>query len=119
MERNGNGRDFDVIPAFTGRHGAGYRLTFEIARDSPSPPILLHASGYHVDGTANLRVFIRQEEIRQRFPDFALDRPYVVRATLLLDVGAGGSAGSWSDDFIERVFPARERSQALTREIRF
>jgi ABC-type oligopeptide transport system ATPase subunit len=25
----------------------------------------------------------------------------------------------WSDAFIERVFPIRERSQALTREVRF
>ena len=120
VERNGNGRDFDVIPSFAGEYAAGYRLTFEIVPVDPrATPILLHSSGYHVDGRSNLRVFIRQEEIRQRFPDFTLDRPYAVRGTLTLDIGFGGQAGYWSDAFIERVFPLRERSQAITREVRF
>jgi hypothetical protein len=26
IERNGNGRDYDVIPSFEGAHGHGYRL---------------------------------------------------------------------------------------------
>ena len=120
VERNGNGRDFDIIPSFAGDYAHGYRLTFEIVLADPgAAPILVHSSGYHVDGNSNLRVFVRQEELRQRFPGFVLDHPYTVRATLLLDVGYGGGAGYWSDAFIERVFPARERSQAITREVRF
>ena len=120
VERNGNGRDFDVIPTFGGAYAHGYRLTFEIVRTDPgAAPILLHSSGYHVDGNSNLRVFIRQDEVRGRFPDFALEHPYTVRATLILDIGIGGSAGYWSDAFIERVFPIRERSHALTRDVRF
>jgi hypothetical protein len=120
VERNGNGRDFDVIPSFGGEYAHGYRLTFEIVPAEPgAAPILLHSSGYHVDGNSNLRVFVRQDELRRRFPDFALDHPYTVRATLILDIGNGGPAGYWSDAFIERVFPIRERSQAVTREVRF
>ena len=30
IERNGNGRDFDIIPTFTGAYGHGYQLIFEI-----------------------------------------------------------------------------------------
>ena len=64
-------------------------------------------------------MFVRQDDLRRRFPAFALDHPYTVRATLMLDVGNGGSAGYWSDAFIERVFPIQERSQAVTRAVRF
>jgi hypothetical protein len=120
IERNGNGRDFDIIPSFGGDYAHGYVLRFEIVQPGPDKDnALLHASGYYVDGNSNLRVFLRQDEIRKRFPGFALDRPYTIRATLILDVGNGGQSGMWSDAFIERVFPIRERSQSVTREIRF
>ena len=120
IERNGNGRDFDIIPSFGGDYAHGYVLRFEIVEpNTGKDTALLHASGYYVDGNSNLRVFLRQDEIRRRFPGFALDRPYTVRATLILDVGNGGQSGMWSDAFIERVLPVRERSQSVTREIRF
>jgi hypothetical protein len=120
VERNGNGRDFDIIPFFAGDYAHGYVLRFEIVQtDTGKETALLHSSGYFVDGKSKLRVFLRQDEIRKRFPDFALDRPYTVRATLILDVGNGDQSGHWSDAFIERVFPIRERSQSVTREIRF
>jgi len=117
IERNGNGRDFDIIPAFTGTFAHGYTLTFEIV--TPSGPALLHAAGYHLDATSRLRLYVRQSEIRERFPSFALDRTYSVRATVLLDVGFGGQAGYWSPAFVESVFPVRERSQSITRQITF
>ena len=120
VERNGNGRDFDIIPFFAGGYAHGYVLRFEIVQtDTRKETALLHSAGYYVDGNSNLRVFLRQDEIRKRFPDFALDRPYTVRATLILDVGSGDQSGHWSDTFIERVFPIRERAQSVTREIRF
>jgi hypothetical protein len=120
VERNGNGRDFDIIPSFAGDYAHGYVLRFEIVPpNTGKETALLHSSGYFVDGKSNLRVFLRQDEIRRRFPDFALDRFYTIRATLILDVGNGGPSGYWSDAFIERVFPIRERSQSVTREIRF
>ena len=120
VQRNGNGRDFDIIPSFAGEHAHGYRLTFEIVRaDHGAVPVLFHSSGYYVDGNSKLRIFVRQDEVRERLPDFALDHPYTVRATLILDVGNGAPTRYRSDAFIERVFPLRERSQAITREVRF
>jgi len=120
VERNGNDRDFDIIPSFAGDYAHGYVLNFEVvAADPGKVAILLHSSGYYVDGNSNLRVFLRQDEMRKRFPDFALNHPYTVRATLILDVGNGGQSGYWSEAFIERVFPIRERSQSVTRESRF
>jgi hypothetical protein len=120
IERNGNGRDFDALPSFQGDYGHGYVLRLEAAGAGPGgADALLHESGYYVDATSDLRIFLRQEEIRQRIPGFALGRPYAVRATLVLDVGFGGPAGYWSEAFIERVFPARERSHSLEREVRF
>ena len=37
----GNGRDFDIIPAFAGENAAGYTLTFVPSQGGPAP-ILLH-----------------------------------------------------------------------------
>lgn len=115
IERNGNGRDFDIVPVFSGSYGHGYVLTFEILDATPmGAPVLVHSSGYYVDSTSKLRIYVRQADIRDRFPGFALNRPYQVRATALLDVGTGGQAGYWSQVFIERVFPINQRSRSIT-----
>ena len=116
--RNGNGRDFDILPEFTAGYPHGYTLTFEIlgVRDRP---ILLHSDGYYLDQKSNLRIFVRQSEVRARFPEFQLNHPYTVRATVTLSIGNGGMSGYWSDEFLESVFPAGARSQSLTTEARF
>ena len=120
IEQNGNGRDFDIIPAFAGEDAAAYTLTFSIvpAQDRTAP-LLLHSSGYYLDGHANLRIFVRGDDIARRVPGFAPGRRYAVQATLMLTLPTGTGDVRWSDAFIERVFPARERSQSLTREIEF
>lgn len=119
IERNGNGRDFDIMPSFAGSYAHGYTLTFEILPPGGAAPVLVHANGYYVDAGSNLRLFARQSEVRQRFPSLTLDRPYQVRATVFLDIGNGGASGYWSDAFIESIFPRRERTQSFTKEIRF
>jgi len=119
IERNGNGRDFDIVPAFTGGFAHAYRLTFEIVARPYGAPVLLHSDGYYVDASSNLRILVRQADIRERLPDFTLGRPYQVRATLLFSVGTHGPSAWMSDEFIEQVFPLRERSQAVTREVVF
>jgi hypothetical protein len=120
IERNGNGRDFDIIPAFGGENAAGYTLTFAIAQARGGPaPILLHSSGYYLDGRANLRIFVRGDDIVRRVPGFAPGGRYSVQATLTLTVPTGTGDVRWTDAFIDRVFPARERSQSMTQEIEF
>jgi len=118
IERNGNGRDFDIIPVFTGSYAHGYTLRFEILGKGRSPA-LLHANGYYVDGTGQLRLFVRQSEVRQRMPEFTLDRLYTVRATAVLSVPSGSAGARWSDAFVERIFPTGERSSSVTKEIQF
>ena len=118
VERNGNGRDFDFIPVVKGNYAHGYRLTFEIV-PGRSSPVVVHSDGYYLDANSNLRIFVRQAEIRRRFPEFALNGRYQVRATVVLDVGMGGQGGYWSDEFIENVFPVSERSKSMTMESEF
>ena len=118
IERNGNGRDFDVIPEFAGGRGSGYRLTFEII-DVRQQPVLLHSDGYFVDPNSQLRIFVRQSDVRARFPEFELNRLYKVRATAVLSTPVGGMNSYWSDEFVESVFPLSQRSQTLTIESRF
>lgn len=109
---NGNGRDFDIIPTFSGGYAHGHTVTFEIL--DAGAPVLVHASGYYLDAGSNLRIYVRQSDIRARLASFSVGRPYQVRATVLLDIGTGGLAGRWSHAFIDRVFPVRERTQSLT-----
>jgi hypothetical protein len=117
-ERNGNGRDIDLIPAFTGTYAHGYTLSFEIVPDAGSAT-LLHTSGYHLDAASNLNIYVRQADVKQRLPEFSLNRPYLVRATVTLDVGFGGQSGYWSPAFIESVFPVRERTHSFVKQVTF
>jgi hypothetical protein len=118
IERNGNGRDFDILPEFSRGLGHGYHLVFEIV-DAVPQPVLLHSDGYYIDPNSKLRVFVRQAEVRARFPEFELNHPYRVRATMVLSTGIGGASGYWSDEFIESVFPVAQRLQTMTIESRF
>ena len=118
IERNGNGRDFDVIPTFSAGNAHGYKLVFEIV-GARGEPILLHSDGYYVDANSKLNIYVRQADIRARFPEFQLNHTYKVRATAILSIGMGGEPGYWSDEFIDKVFPARERTQSLTIDCKF
>jgi hypothetical protein len=118
LVRNGNGRDFDFLPEFSGTYAHGYTLVIEILPPTKSP-VLVHSSGYYVDSASNLRIYVRQSDIRARFPEFELDRRYTVRATLTLDIGSGGMDTYWSDEFLEQTFPTRERTQAITQDLEF
>ena len=108
LERNGNGRDFDIIPVFGGGFASGYTLQFEILDGHRS--VLIDRSGFHLDGNSNIRMFVRHRELVMRFPEFVRNRPYTVRASLVLAIGHGSQSGQWSDTFLDRVFPIRERS---------
>ena len=119
VERNGNGRDIDIAPAFAGTYAGSYTLTFEIIPDASGRVVLWHQSGYHLDERSTLSLHVRQADIRQRFPPFALNRSYLVRATTSLDVGFGGQSGYWSPAFIESVFPAGERTESMTKRAAF
>ena len=121
IERNGNGRDFDFIPDFTGTGAHAYMLVFEIIpEDSGLSPVLLNASGFYLEGeTNNIRIYVTQDEIRKRFQGFSLDESLQVRATLVYSIGTGSYSGKWSNAFIESRFPVRTRTQILVREVRF
>lgn len=91
-------------------------MRFEITTgEGVSVLVLLHASGHYLDAGSRLRIFARQDEIRNRWAGFSPGRIYAVRATMVLDVGVGSPAGHGSESFIERTFLTHERSQAITR----
>jgi hypothetical protein len=121
IERNGNGRDIDIIPEFSGTGAHPYELRFELLREDPAaPPVLLDVSGFSLKGATDaIRIYVRTVDIRGRFPGFSLGQRWPVRATLVYSVGTGSYRGQWSPAFIERRFPVKARTQTLTREIRF
>jgi len=120
VERNGNGRDYDIIPSFTGTQKNSYVLRFEIVgANSGKETVLLHSSGFFLDGNNDIRIYLPVAEIRQRWPQFSPGGVYLMRGSLVLDVGTGGQNGRWSEPFIEGVFPLRQRSQSVEQEILF
>jgi len=121
IERDGNGRDIDIIPEFSGEGAHAYELRFEILRkDSAALPVLIDASRFSLKGAVDtIRIYVRTDDIRRRFPGFALNQTWPVRATLIYSAGTGTYQGQWSPAFIESRFPVKERTQILTREIRF
>jgi hypothetical protein len=68
---------------------------------------------------SNVRLYVRYEDIRARWPEFTYGTRHTVRATLTLDVGSGSLGARRSDSFVEGVFPRAERSQALEKDIGF
>ena len=118
IQRNGNGRDFDILPEFSTGNPHGYRLVFEIV-GAREQPILLNSDGYYIDANSRLNIYVRQADVRARFPEFQLNHTYRVRATAIFSIGMGGPSGYWSDEFTESIFPLRERSQSMTIESRF
>jgi len=118
IERNGNGRDYDVIPLFEGADGHGYTIAIEIVAPG-GRPIAVHADGYYVDPRSALRIFIQQQDIKARVPAFEPGRSYQVRALATFTLPAGGGSRFMSDTFLARLFPLRERTRSVTREIRF
>ena len=119
VERNGNGRDFDLVPSFNGTGKGSYLLTIEILPGSSRTPVPVYSAGHYLDPDANLRLYVTGAEIRQRLPDFVPGGRYTVRATMTLSVPTGSSSGEWSDAFMESIFPARERTRTVTRELDF
>jgi hypothetical protein len=118
IERNGNGRDYDIIPRFDGTEGHGYTISIEITPSS-GDPIVVHADGYYVDPRSELRLFIRQQDIAARIPAFAPGRTYQVRAIATFTLPTSSGSRFISDAFVEREFPLRERTRSVTRDIRF
>jgi hypothetical protein len=116
LERNGNGRDIDVIPTFSPGYASGYLLRLELVDRGRA--VLIDSSGYHLSDNNNIRGFIRTDSIRARVPEFVLGQTHHVRATLILALGFGGQAGMRSDEFTERHFPLAARSQSIERDVR-
>ena len=120
IERSGNGRDFDIVPAFTGGHAGSYTLRFDVLAPDGTPRTApFHSAGMNLDAGSNVRLYVRYADIRARWPEFAYGTRYTVRATLTLEVGPGSVGAWWSDAFVEGVFPWAERSQALEKDIGF
>jgi hypothetical protein len=67
----------------------------------------------HLGAGSKVRLYVRYEDIRARWPEFSYGTRHTVRATLTLDVGSGSMGVRWSDTFVEGVFPRAERSHAL------
>jgi hypothetical protein len=118
IERNGNGRDYEVIPSFEGTDGHGYMIAIEIV-PLTGRPMAIHTNGYYVDPRSALHIFIPLSDIKTRVPGFEPGRAYRVRATATFTLSASDGSRFMSDQFLERLFPLAERVRSVAKDIRF
>ena len=118
VERNGNGRDYDLRPVFDGSDGHGYTIAIEII-PSGGRPIAIHTNGYFVDPRSALSIYIRLQDIRAHFAGFEPGRSYAVRTTATFSQAANDSSRFMSDAFLEGLFPLRERTRSVVKAVRF
>ena len=126
IDRYGNKQDFNIVPVFERgpeferRADHRYTVRFDLVDEGATGGSVPLASFERLlYGNEDMRIPVRQDEIRQRFPGFELDHRYLVRATMTLEVGNRGMGGMWSDAFRERVLPAAARSQVLEKQLTF
>jgi hypothetical protein len=117
IERNGNGRDYDIVPSFRGRLAHSYTLTFEVVSGANTVPI--YSDSTFVDDTSRLRLYLPRADLVSRFPAFRDNTSYSVRAVMTLDVGSGSPSGYWRPAVIDQLFPVSARTSSTTRTIRF
>lgn len=119
VHRNGNRRDFDIVPVFSGTAPQSYALSFEIVPQL-GEPVIIYASGFYLDGPNDrIKLYIRQADIRKLLPSFSMDANYQVRGRLTFVVSSSGPQGYWSDAFIHREFPEATRTGSITKQVNF
>lgn len=118
IERNGNGRDYDIVPTFAGRFAHAYTLSVDVVAPG-GEMVRIHSSSTYIDDASRLRLYLRRSELIARFPGFQDNASYPVRAVLTLDVGHGTPSGYWRPALIEQLFPLMIRSSTIRRTISF
>lgn len=118
VERNGNGRDFDIVPRFQGSFPHGYTLSFSLVDGTRNAEF--HRSGYYLRGAGDrIRIYVPAGSLRAALPGFSPEKTYVVKAVLELSIGRGGPGGRRSEAFVDNEFPRAVRTQVMTRSVRF
>ena len=113
---NGNGKDFDIKPIFSAGYAHGYHLNVTlIDPQAQGKSALIHSSGYYLNGQDNILIYLPTKNIYERFPQFSLDRSYIVEVQLTCNAGNA----EMKEAFINDVWPVKERSQTLTKTVTF
>jgi len=118
LVRNGNGRDYEVLPAFEGVNGHGYMITVEIVGDD-GKAVAIHSNGYYADPRSGLSLFIPQQDIRARLPGFTPGRTYQVRVNATFTLPGASDSRFMSETFVEGLFALRDRTRSVTRTVTF
>ena len=116
--KNGNGRDFDLIPQFYGDGSLAYTLNFYLLMPDQEP-MLIHSSGYNVTGKSRIRIYLPVSELRELVPTFSNRSDHLVRATLEYSTPQGHLQNRWHPDFLEQRFPRSDRTQTLEKRVDF
>jgi len=113
--KNGNSKDYDVIPLFTSGYKSSYEMTFSL--------IDQHATRYDIDKTSfvlgeekpKIRWFIPRKIFDDAMPGFDDTDQYIVESWLTASVPVGRANVTWDPRWVESVWPRKERSMLFSR----
>jgi hypothetical protein len=116
LQRNGNGRDFDLKPVFTDGFASGYSLEF-LLLNSANEWISIYKQGVHLGSSEQrLNFYIKKGDIVALLPEFDDGQTYLMALDIIAAVPMGRGNARWPEAWLEQVWPQAERSQRLTRK---
>jgi len=114
LRKNGNRRDFDLLPAFTAGYASSYLLTFYIVNNQ-GDKVQIAEQGFSLGEAApEISLYIKQEDIISRLAGFDEHQQYemLFELRLMLPLGRGGAV--WPLQWVDSFWPETERVQRLT-----
>ena len=113
--KNGNGKDFDVIPLFTWGYKSSYEMTLSLIDEQAERYDIAKTSFLLGEDRPDIRWFIRRQMFEDAMPGFDDKEQYIVESRLTASVSVGRSNSVWDPNWIESVWPRKERSMVFSR----
>ncbi len=114
LQKNGNGRDVDVIPEFSAGHAGSYILTLFLVDDAAKKFEITSNSFYLGDGKSDINWYIPRETILAAMPHFDDSAEYAVVINIEFSLPLGRANGVWPETWPEQIWPVKERRQRFS-----
>ena len=114
LRKNGNRRDFDLLPTFSAGFSSSYLLTFYIV-DNQGDKVQIAERGFYLgEAVPEISLYIKRNDIVSRLAGFDEQQEYemLFDLRLMLPLGRGGAV--WPPQWVDSFWPASERVQRLT-----
>ncbi len=116
LQKNGNGRDIDVVPQFSAGYAGAYTLTLYLVDETKKKFQITSTSFYLGDGKPDIMWYIPRETIMAAMPNFDETSEYNIVINMVFSVPLGRVNGLWPEAWPEQIWPAKQRSEQFIRK---